>query len=365
MAADPDWQAAMARRGLTDMSKIRICPITAGAFRAPAEDDERRMVRVLAFLQADEHDLAWAHPDRRRHRARGPDREEGAAGPRRVRRCRCRPNPATTTTRPCAGRCARACGRSRSPSRRDRASRSRAACCAGRTGRCGSASTCAKGSPCTRSRWPGGRSSTGPRCRRWWCRTATRGSATGRRTSTPASTWSASGSTRSSSAATASARSPTWTRSSRGETGEPRTVRNAICVHEEDVGILWKHTDIFNGSAQSRRQRRLVVSFFTTVGNYDYGFYWYFYLDGTIECEVKMTGVVFTAGPPGRRPPVLDRGGARPRRPGAPAPVLRAARHVRGRARQRGRGGRRHRPADRPGQPVRQRDRAAGDAAFL
>jgi primary-amine oxidase len=38
-----------------------------------------------------------------------------------------------------------------------------------------------------------------------------------------------------------------------------------------------------------------VVSFFATVGNYDYGFYWYFYLDGTIECEIKMTGVLFTA----------------------------------------------------------------------
>src|SRR5271170_7877278 len=62
LAADPQWRAALARRGLTDMSKIRIAPITAGAFRAPAEDDARRMVRVLAFLQADEHDLAWAHP---------------------------------------------------------------------------------------------------------------------------------------------------------------------------------------------------------------------------------------------------------------------------------------------------------------
>ena len=72
-------------------------------------------------------------------------------------------------------------------------------------------------------------------------------------------------------------------------------IRNAICIHEEDFGILWKHTDIFNGSAQSRRQRRLVVSFFTTVGNYDYGFYWYFYLDGTIECEIKLTGILFTA----------------------------------------------------------------------
>ena len=82
------------------------------------------------------------------------------------------------------------------------------------------------------------------------------------------------------------------------DTGQPRTIPNAICIHEEDFGILWKHTDIFNGSAQSRRQRRLVVSYFTTVGNYDYGFYWYFYLDGTIELEVKATGVLFTSAYP-------------------------------------------------------------------
>jgi primary-amine oxidase len=42
-----------------------------------------------------------------------------------------------------------------------------------------------------------------------------------------------------------------------------------------------------------------VISFFSTVGNYDYGFYWYFYLDGTIECEVKLTGVLFTSAYPG------------------------------------------------------------------
>ncbi|HEX4361820.1 MAG TPA: primary-amine oxidase [Pseudonocardia sp.] len=81
--------------------------------------------------------------------------------------------------------------------------------------------------------------------------------------------------------------------------GNPRLVPRAICIHEEDAGILWKHTDPFTGSSDSRRQRRLVVSFFTTVGNYDYGFYWYFYLDGTIELEVKATGVVFTSGYPG------------------------------------------------------------------
>jgi primary-amine oxidase len=77
--------------------------------------------------------------------------------------------------------------------------------------------------------------------------------------------------------------------------GRPREVPNAICMHEEDFGVLWKHSDLFTEAAETRRQRRLVVSFFATVGNYDYGFYWYFYLDGTIEMEVKATGVVFTS----------------------------------------------------------------------
>ncbi|GIF69923.1 amine oxidase [Asanoa ishikariensis] len=81
--------------------------------------------------------------------------------------------------------------------------------------------------------------------------------------------------------------------------GQPRTIPQAICIHEEDAGVLWKHTSSFTGSSDVRRNRRLVVSFFVTVGNYDYGFYWYFYLDGTIELEVKATGVVFTSGHPG------------------------------------------------------------------
>ena len=29
-----------------------------------------------------------------------------------------------------------------------------------------------------------------------------------------------------------------------------------------------------------------------TVGNYEYGFFWYFYLDGNIQLEVKLTGIV-------------------------------------------------------------------------
>jgi primary-amine oxidase len=77
--------------------------------------------------------------------------------------------------------------------------------------------------------------------------------------------------------------------------GEPRQVPNAICMHEEDVGVAWKHNDVFTGSAETRRMRRLVISTFVAIGNYDYGFFWYLYLDGRLELEVKATGVVFTS----------------------------------------------------------------------
>lgn len=80
--------------------------------------------------------------------------------------------------------------------------------------------------------------------------------------------------------------------------GEPRQIVNGICMHEEDASILAKHSDLWSGVAYTRRNRRFVVSFFTTVGNYDYGFYWYLYLDGTIEFEAKATGVVFTSALP-------------------------------------------------------------------
>jgi primary-amine oxidase len=78
------------------------------------------------------------------------------------------------------------------------------------------------------------------------------------------------------------------------EHGRPHTVENAICIHEEDYGILWKHQDMNTGHTEVRRSRRLVVSFIATVGNYEYGFYWYFYLDGTVQLEVKLTGIMST-----------------------------------------------------------------------
>ena len=83
-------------------------------------------------------------PDRRRGRLRGPDREEGLQGHRRVRAPGARGSPATTTTRPSAARTGPRSSRSRSPSRRGPASPWTGTRCAGRTGRCGSASTPAR-----------------------------------------------------------------------------------------------------------------------------------------------------------------------------------------------------------------------------
>src|ERR671920_1372036 len=80
--------------------------------------------------------------------------------------------------------------------------------------------------------------------------------------------------------------------------GEATTIPNAVCMHEEDTGIGWKHTDFRTGAVQVRRRRRLVISSIVTVGNYEYGFFWYLYTDGTIQYEVKLTGVISTGAVP-------------------------------------------------------------------
>jgi len=76
--------------------------------------------------------------------------------------------------------------------------------------------------------------------------------------------------------------------------GEPVVVPRAVCLHEEDYSILWKHWDFVDGHSEVRRQRRLVLSYIGTNLNYEYGYYWYFYLDGSLELEVKLTGVMQT-----------------------------------------------------------------------
>ena len=75
--------------------------------------------------------------------------------------------------------------------------------------------------------------------------------------------------------------------------GDVKVIENAICMHEEDHGILWKHVDI-DGHVEVRRGRRFVVSSIVTINNYEYGYFWYFYQDGTVEFEAKLTGIVLT-----------------------------------------------------------------------
>jgi len=81
------------------------------------------------------------------------------------------------------------------------------------------------------------------------------------------------------------------------------TIRNAICMHEEDYGILWKHTDRRLEKPEVRRSRRLVISSVSTVENYEYGFFWYLYQDGNIQLEIKLTGILsMGAFPAGMKP---------------------------------------------------------------
>ncbi len=83
--------------------------------------------------------------------------------------------------------------------------------------------------------------------------------------------------------------------------GQARTIENAICLHEEDAGLSWKHFDVRSGRTEVRRSRKLVISSISTIGNYEYASYWYLHQDGRIEYEMKATGIINTAAcPPGQ-----------------------------------------------------------------
>ncbi len=78
--------------------------------------------------------------------------------------------------------------------------------------------------------------------------------------------------------------------------GKPQKIENAVCMHEEDYGVLWKYNEPRTGQSSVTRSRRLVISSVATIGNYVYGFFYYFYQDGTIGVEVKATGIPFPTG---------------------------------------------------------------------
>ena len=299
--ADPEWRAAMARRGLTDVSKIRLCPLTAGSFDVPDEEG-RRMVRVLAFVQAEPHDYAWAHPvdgvaayfdliERRVFKVVDEfelpvPAESGDYDDPAVR------GPLRTGLQPIE------ISQPDGPSftlEGSRLSWQNWSMRIGFDAREGLTLHQISITDDGRDRPLIYRASVpemvvpygDPRFRYWQSYFDTGEYMVGKWANSLELGCDCLGEIAYLDATVAD------------DFGEPRVIRNAICIHEEDHGIGWKHFDIFNGSSQTRRQRRLVVSFFSTVGNYDYGFYWYFYLDGAIECEIKLTGTLFTAAHPG------------------------------------------------------------------
>ncbi|KAK3068674.1 hypothetical protein LTS18_000567, partial [Coniosporium uncinatum] len=74
--------------------------------------------------------------------------------------------------------------------------------------------------------------------------------------------------------------------------GNPRVHSKVICLHEQDNGIAWKHTNWRNNRAVVVRNRELVVQFIITLANYEYVFAFKFDQSGGITIETRATGVV-------------------------------------------------------------------------
>ncbi|KAF8245817.1 hypothetical protein K440DRAFT_633127 [Wilcoxina mikolae CBS 423.85] len=80
--------------------------------------------------------------------------------------------------------------------------------------------------------------------------------------------------------------------------------KNVVCMHEEDDGILWKHTNYRTGRAVVARNRKLIVQFIITLANYEYIFAYHFDQAGGIMVETRATGIVSTVAiDPGKTSP--------------------------------------------------------------
>ncbi|KAH8903592.1 copper amine oxidase [Coniochaeta sp. PMI_546] len=76
--------------------------------------------------------------------------------------------------------------------------------------------------------------------------------------------------------------------------GGVNTIKNAICIHEEDDGILFKHSDFRDNSTIVTRARKLIVQQVFTAANYEYALQWVFHQDGTIQPDIRLTGILNT-----------------------------------------------------------------------
>ena len=156
--------------------------------------------------------------------------------------------------------------------------------------------TIARASSCTRSATPtaasSARSCTGPRSARWSCPTATRPTASSRAPSTSARPHRHAGQL-ADARLRLPRRDPLLRRASRRRRGTRSRSQRDLHARGGRRDAL-EALDFRTDDTEVRRARRLVVSFIATVGNYEYGFFWYLYQDGTIELEIKVTGIVAT-----------------------------------------------------------------------
>ncbi|TIA57557.1 hypothetical protein D6C77_06083 [Aureobasidium pullulans] len=76
--------------------------------------------------------------------------------------------------------------------------------------------------------------------------------------------------------------------------GEAVEMPNCICVHEQDGGIGWKHTNYRTGRAAVVRNRELVLQSIITVANYEYILAFMFNQAGELTYEVRATGILST-----------------------------------------------------------------------
>ncbi len=74
------------------------------------------------------------------------------------------------------------------------------------------------------------------------------------------------------------------------ESGVPTEKPRAIALYERDAGLSWRYMDV------ARRARELVVEWISTVGNYEYAFAWMFHEDGSITQRTSLTGIMSVKG---------------------------------------------------------------------
>lgn len=69
---------------------------------------------------------------------------------------------------------------------------------------------------------------------------------------------------------------------------------NVVCIHEQDAGVGWKHTNYRTGRAVVVRSRELVLQSIITVSNYEYILAFIFNQAGEVDYEVRATGILST-----------------------------------------------------------------------